>query len=148
MITAPDGWPLWTSQALPGREHDTTCARPPKLLPALDTWTDLDHTVLADLGYEGENQRLTCPIKATGGQTLTAEQRTVNMLHSAPAPWPNAKPDLRHTAAHGGRRRSAGCRAANLGSGVGRHEPARMAPDPTPRLQRGQQPLINSRPGV
>lgn len=42
-------------------------ASTPDLLPALDTWTDLDHAVLADLGYEGENQRLTCPIKATGG---------------------------------------------------------------------------------
>ncbi len=84
VITAPDGWPLWTSQVRPGREHDTTCARThPELLPALDRWTDLDHAVLADLGYEGENQRLTCPIKATGGQKLTVEQRTVNMLHSA-----------------------------------------------------------------
>jgi hypothetical protein len=84
VITAPDGWPLWTSQVRPGREHDTTCARThPGLLPALDAWTDLDHAALADLGDEGENQQLTCPIKATGGQKLTAERRTVNALHSA-----------------------------------------------------------------
>jgi hypothetical protein len=77
-------WPLWTSEVRPGREHDTTCARThPELLPTLDAWTDLDHAALADLGYEGENQRLICPINETGGQKLTMEQRTVKPLHSA-----------------------------------------------------------------
>jgi hypothetical protein len=84
VITAPDGWPLWTSQVRPGREHDTTCARAhPELLPALDEWIDSDHAALGDLGYEGENQRLTCPIKAAAGKKLTDTQRTVNALHSA-----------------------------------------------------------------
>lgn len=56
VVTAPDGWPLWTSPVRPGREHDTTCARAhPGLLDALTDWTDPDHAVLADLGYEGEN---------------------------------------------------------------------------------------------
>ena len=27
VLTAPDGWPLWTSPVRPGREHDTTCLR-------------------------------------------------------------------------------------------------------------------------
>ena len=27
------GWPLWTSDVRPGREHDTTCVRIPKLAP-------------------------------------------------------------------------------------------------------------------
>jgi hypothetical protein len=37
VITAPDGWPLWSSDVRPGREHDTTCARAdPELLPALE----------------------------------------------------------------------------------------------------------------
>ena len=84
VITAPDGWPLWTSDVRPGREHDTTCARAhPDLLPALDAWIDSDHATLGDLGYEGENQRLTCPIKAAAGKRLTATQRTINTLHSA-----------------------------------------------------------------
>jgi hypothetical protein len=39
--------------------------------------------VLADLGYEGENTRLMCPVKKTTATTLTAEQRTINALHSA-----------------------------------------------------------------
>ena len=83
VVTAPDGWPLWTSPVRPGREHDTTCARTHEgLLDALTDWTDSEHTVLADLGYEGENTRLTCPIKHTR-VALTAEQRTINALHSA-----------------------------------------------------------------
>jgi hypothetical protein len=84
VLTAPDGWPLWTSPVRPGREHDTTCARAHHgLLDALADWTDEGHAVLADLGYEGENTRLTCPIKNTRGATLTVEQRTINTLHSA-----------------------------------------------------------------
>lgn len=84
VVTAPDGWPLWTSPVRPGREHDTTCARAHDgLLDALDDWTDSEHAVLADLGYEGENTRLIVPIKKTRGTVLTVEQRTVNTLHSA-----------------------------------------------------------------
>ena len=87
VVTAPDGWPLWVSGVRPGREHDVTCARAhPELLSALDTWSDDDRTVLADLGYEGENDRLVCPVKLpskASGQTLTVDQRTRNMLHSA-----------------------------------------------------------------
>jgi hypothetical protein len=36
VVTATDGWPLWTSPVRPGREHDTTCARTrPGLLDTL-----------------------------------------------------------------------------------------------------------------
>ncbi|OLL70326.1 transposase [Pseudonocardia sp. Ae168_Ps1] len=88
VITAPDGWPLWTSPARPGREHDTTCARAhPELLPALDAWTDQQHVTLPDLGYEGETTRLACPITKKphrpNGDRLNVDQQTVNMLHSA-----------------------------------------------------------------
>ena len=84
VLTAPDGWPLWTSPVRPGREHDTTCARAHDgLLDALTDWTDEGHAALADLGYEGENTRLTCPIKNTQRVALSAEQRTINALHSA-----------------------------------------------------------------
>jgi hypothetical protein len=84
VLTAPDGWPLWTSPVRPGREHDTTCARTHDgLLDALTDWIDQDHAVLADLGYEGESTLLTCPIKNTRGVTLTVDQRTINALHSA-----------------------------------------------------------------
>jgi putative transposase len=36
VLTAPDGWPIWTSPVRPGREHDPTCLRThAELLPAL-----------------------------------------------------------------------------------------------------------------
>ncbi|WP_374111619.1 transposase family protein [Pseudonocardia sp. ICBG1142] len=68
VITAPDGWPLWSSPVRPGREHDLTCARAhPGLLDGLAEFIDDDHAVLADLGYEGESDRLTVPIKTRSG---------------------------------------------------------------------------------
>ena len=84
VITAPDGWPIYTSPVRPGREHDTTCARAHKgLLDALGTWSTDGRTVLADLGYEGERARLVLPIKKTHGATLTVDQRCYNALHRA-----------------------------------------------------------------
>jgi hypothetical protein len=85
VLTAPDGWPLWTSNVRPGREHDVTCARThPALLDTIDDWTDTEHVVLADLGYYGEADRLVCPIKKpVKPATLTVTERTTNMLHSA-----------------------------------------------------------------
>lgn len=39
VVTAPDGWPLWTSDVRPGREHDITAARfHTEILPQLQTW--------------------------------------------------------------------------------------------------------------
>ena len=84
VVAAPDGWPLWTSPVRPGREHDTTALRThPEALPALAEWTDKVHAALADLGYEGERAALTTPIKKTTDAPLTADQRTVNLLHAA-----------------------------------------------------------------
>jgi DDE superfamily endonuclease len=84
VLTAPDGWPLWVSEVRPGREHDTTAARThPGLLDSLTAWTDDGHVVLADLGYEGENTRLVCPVKTRPGRGLNPNQRTVNALHTA-----------------------------------------------------------------
>ena len=34
VITVPDGWPIWTSDVRPGREHDTTAAAHPHRDPA------------------------------------------------------------------------------------------------------------------
>ena len=89
VVTAPDGWPLWTSPVRPGREHDVTCARThPGLLEGLGRWNDDEHVVLADLGYLGEDTTLVCPIKTpsaagTKKQALSVDARTVNALHSA-----------------------------------------------------------------
>jgi hypothetical protein len=84
VLTAPDGWPIWTSPVRPGREHDTTCARThPDLLDTLEDWRDEEHAVLADLGYEAERHRLTCPVKATAGRQLSDDHACFNALHSA-----------------------------------------------------------------
>ena len=66
------------------REHDTTALRAhPEALPLRAEWADDEHAVLADLGYEGERAALTTPIKKTSDASLTADQRTVNLLHAA-----------------------------------------------------------------
>ena len=84
VIAAPDGWPIWTSDVRPGREHDTTALRAhPEALPLLAAWTDEAHAVLADLGYEGERNALTTPIKTPAGRRLTGDERCVNLLHAA-----------------------------------------------------------------
>jgi hypothetical protein len=84
VLAAPDGWPIWTSPVRPGREHDTTALRThPQALPLLEQWTDDTHAVLGDLGYEGEREALTTPIKTSAGRRLTTDERCVNLLHAA-----------------------------------------------------------------
>ncbi len=84
VISAPDGWPLWTSEVRPGREHDTTCARThPEILPALTAWTSDDLTALGDLGYEGEDPLIRIPIKKTPNVPLTSDQKAINRIHAA-----------------------------------------------------------------
>jgi hypothetical protein len=60
VVSAPDGWPLWTSDVRPGREHDMTCARKHGLVDAL---TEVRDTLicLADRGYEGAADMLRVP---------------------------------------------------------------------------------------
>uniref|UniRef100_UPI00048C3155 transposase family protein n=1 Tax=Pseudonocardia asaccharolytica TaxID=54010 RepID=UPI00048C3155 len=52
-----------------------------------DMWSDDEARVaLADPGYQGENDRLVCPVKKpskASGDKLSVDQRSVNMLHSA-----------------------------------------------------------------
>ena len=56
-------------------------------LGALINWSDDEHVVLADLGYEGENTRLICPIKNTRrGDSRPSSTGTINALHSATRP--------------------------------------------------------------
>jgi hypothetical protein len=84
VVSAPDGWPLWTSSVRPGREHDTTAARAdPELLTQIAAWVDDGQLGLADLGYEGEAQTLRIPIKKTAGTDLTCDQQAYNAVHGA-----------------------------------------------------------------
>jgi len=79
VISAPDGWPLWTSPVRPGREHDMTCARTHGVIDALATVRDTLIS-LADLGYEGAADVLRVPIKKINGRKLTDDQKTYNKL--------------------------------------------------------------------
>lgn len=84
VVSAPDGWPLWTSEVRPGREHDTTAARAdPELLTQITAWVDDGQLGLADLGYEGEADLLRIPIKKTKGVALTVDQQAYNAVHGA-----------------------------------------------------------------
>lgn len=83
VISSPDGWPLWTSEVRPGREHDTTCLRShAEMLPALAAWTGDDLPALADLGYEGEADVFTLPVKRLPGTVHSPETVQLNLLQA------------------------------------------------------------------
>jgi hypothetical protein len=79
VISTPDGWPLWVSDARPGREHDMTCAHAHGVTDAL---AEIRGALigLADLGYEGAADVLRVPVKQTKGTRLTDDQKTYNKL--------------------------------------------------------------------
>ena len=82
VLTAPDGWPLWTSRVRPGREHDTTCLRTHPGL--LDTLTAIrpDLRTLADLGYEGEADTIVVAFKRPKNKRLGGIQQQFNRAHN------------------------------------------------------------------
>jgi hypothetical protein len=81
VISAPDGWPLWTSQVRPGREHDTTCVRQHEVLAVLALAAP-DLPTPADLGYEGEASTVRIPTKKPAAGQLTNDQKTTNLIHA------------------------------------------------------------------
>jgi DDE superfamily endonuclease len=84
VVSTPDGWPLWTSQVRPGREHDITAARTdPDLLDAIAAWVADGRPGLADLGYEGEPAVFTIPHKKPQHAELTLDQQSFNAVHGA-----------------------------------------------------------------
>ena len=83
VVTAPDGWPIWTSSVRPGREHDTTAERThPEILPALAEAAG-DLRPLGDLGYEGESGTITVAFKKPKGGRLTLVQQMLNKAHNS-----------------------------------------------------------------
>ncbi|MEO3807355.1 transposase family protein [Nonomuraea sp. B1E8] len=81
VMSDPDGWPLWTSEVRPGREHDTTCAKAAKeLLPALEDLAQTGLLTLADLGYENLSPAVRHPIKKPKNGRLTEDQRAYNQV--------------------------------------------------------------------
>lgn len=84
VVSAPDGWPLWTSGVRPGREHDTSAARAdPDLLARIADWVSDGAHALADLGYEGEPETFTIPFKKPKGGQLSVDQQAYNAIHGA-----------------------------------------------------------------
>lgn len=82
VITVPDGWPIWTSDVRPGREHDTTAVRThDELLPVLAKIRG-DLRTLADLGYEGESDTITVAFKKPKHGELTDAQQQLNRAHN------------------------------------------------------------------
>jgi hypothetical protein len=84
VVSAPDGWPLWTSQVRPGREHDLTAAKAdPHLLELIALRVSDGQRSLADLGYEGEPETFKVPFKKPKGGQLTVDQQAFNAVHGA-----------------------------------------------------------------
>jgi hypothetical protein len=79
-VIAPDGFPLWVSQAEPGSVHDLTAARL-HALPALYHAAASGLPVLADPGYDGAGIGICIPVKQpAGGRDLDINTRTRNAL--------------------------------------------------------------------
>jgi hypothetical protein len=79
-VCAPDGFPLWVSEAEPGSVHDLTAARA-HALPALYRAAAAGLPTLADLGYDGAGIGIHMPVKQpTGGQELDLNTRTRNAI--------------------------------------------------------------------
>src|SRR5512142_2399471 len=82
VITAPDGWPLWTSDVRPSREHDTTAVRThTEILPLLARISD-DLRTLGDLGYEGESDTIVVAFKKPKDGELTDIEQQFNTAHN------------------------------------------------------------------
>jgi hypothetical protein len=79
-VSAPDGFPLWVSDAEPGSVHDITAARL-HALPALYAAAADGLPTLADPGYDGAGIGIHIPVKQpAGGQDLDINTRTRNAL--------------------------------------------------------------------
>ena len=79
-VLAPDGFPLWVSEAEPGSVHDITAARV-HALPALYRAAAADLPPLADPGYEGAGIGILIPVKQpAGGRELDIGTRTRNAI--------------------------------------------------------------------
>ncbi len=79
-VTAPDGFPLWVSDAEPGSVHDLTAART-HALPALYHAAATGMPTLADPGYDGAGIGIHIPVKQPAdGRELDIDTRTRNAL--------------------------------------------------------------------
>lgn len=99
VVTAPDGWPLWTSDVRPGREHDLTALRThPGILPALETWigeeTRRRRTDQRAEDLEQGAQQQTRPRRT---RKLPAEDHLQGVTANQPLPLPDRRDRRRRT---------------------------------------------------
>ena len=79
-VLAPDGFPLWVSEAEPGSVHDITAART-HALPALYHAAATGLPTLADPGYDGAGIGIHIPVKQPAdGRDLDINTRTRNAI--------------------------------------------------------------------
>jgi DDE superfamily endonuclease len=79
-VLAPDGFPLWVSEAEPGSVHDLTAARA-HALPALYLAAATGLPTLAHPGYDGAGIGILIPVKQPpGGAELNINTRTRNAI--------------------------------------------------------------------
>ena len=79
-VLAPDGFPLWVSEAEPGSVHDITAARI-HALPTLYWAAVADLPTLADPGYDGAGIGVHIPVKQPAdGRELDIGTRTRNAI--------------------------------------------------------------------
>lgn len=79
-VAAPDGFPLWVSDAEPGSVHDITAARI-HALPALYPTAAAGLPALAGPGYDGAGIGIHLPVKQpAAGRDLDINTRTRNAL--------------------------------------------------------------------
>jgi hypothetical protein len=90
VIATPDGWPIWTSEVRPGREHDTTAVRThTEILPTLTEVID-DLRALGDLGYEGEADTITIAIAFKKPRTPNSHPSSNSSTRPTTASAPSA----------------------------------------------------------
>jgi hypothetical protein len=79
-VLAPDGFPLWVSQAEPGSVHDISAARI-HALPALYQAAAAGLPTLADPGYDGAGIGVHIPVRQPAdGRDLDINTRTRNAV--------------------------------------------------------------------
>jgi hypothetical protein len=79
-VIAPDGFPLWVSEAEPGSVHDITAARI-HALPGLYRAAATGLPTLADPGYDGAGIGIHIPVKQpANGRDLDTGTRTRNAM--------------------------------------------------------------------
>ncbi|MGW3958166.1 transposase family protein [Streptomyces sp. NPDC004752] len=84
VLSSPDGFPIWTSQVRPGREHDMSAARTHGLLDALGmAAADGCPLIITDTGYEGGPANFRMPHRKPRGGELTVDQRQFNKVVGA-----------------------------------------------------------------